>query len=59
MKKGDTIQCANAEDLIDTMINLARHGIETDFDVNKKKGIWNLVVTRARRNGKKHNPNRP
>ena len=54
MKKGDAIQCANAEDLIDTMINLAQHGIETDFDVNKRKNIWKLVVTKVHRNDKKH-----
>ena len=46
MKKGDTIICKNEADLISTMIDLAQNGIDTDFDVDKKKGKWHLIVTR-------------
>ena len=31
LKVGDTIKCANADDMIDVMKDLAKHGIETDF----------------------------
>lgn len=37
MKIGDTIQCANADDAINTMTELAKEGIETDFLYKKKK----------------------
>lgn len=37
MKVGDTITCANKYDLIDTMQELAREGIETDFDYSGDK----------------------
>ena len=47
MKKGDTIICKNEADLISTMIDLAQNGIDTDFDVDKKKGKWNLVVIKV------------
>ena len=47
MKKGDTIICKNESDLISTMIDLAKNGVETDFDVNKKKNIWKLVVIKV------------
>lgn len=31
LKKGDTIQCADADDAINTMTDLAKNGVETDF----------------------------
>lgn len=39
LKKGDTIQCASADDMIESMTNLAKEGIETDF-VYKKMVRW-------------------
>ena len=46
MKIGDTIQCHDKDDLINTMIECARLGIETDsnYDDDKPK----LVVTAIR-----------
>lgn len=45
LKKGDTIQCADVDDLIDTMTELAQNGIITDwiFEKDGQKGYW-LVV---------------
>lgn len=40
---GDTITCANLYDLIDTMQELEREGIETDFDYSGDKP--RLIVT--------------
>lgn len=42
---GDTIQCRDKEDLVDTMQELMELGIETDFKFEKdgKHGLW-LVV---------------
>lgn len=37
IRKGDTIECRDADDMIATMEDLARHGIETDFVYEKKK----------------------
>lgn len=36
MKVGDTIQCADADDAINYMMELAKEGIETDFLYKKK-----------------------
>lgn len=36
MKVGDTIKCANADDIINTMTELAKEDIETDFMYEKK-----------------------
>lgn len=36
MKVGDTIQYADADDAINTMTDLAKKGIETDFLYKKK-----------------------
>ena len=47
MKKGDTIICKNEADLISTMYDLAQNGVDTDFDVDKKKGKWHLVVIKV------------
>lgn len=46
MKIGDTIKCADAEDMIETMYALAKEGIETDFMYEKDgvKGLWLEVV---------------
>lgn len=43
MKIGDTIQCHDKDDLINTMIECARSGIETDFNYDDDKP--KLVVT--------------
>lgn len=43
MKIGDTIQCHDKDDLINTMIECARSGIETDFNYDDEKP--KLVVT--------------
>lgn len=43
MNIGDTIQCADTDDLIKTMMDCARSGIETDFDYNEVKP--RLIVT--------------
>ena len=55
MKKGNTIICKNEADLISTMIDLAKNGIDTDFDVDKDKNKWNLVVLKVAKDVKKHN----
>ena len=46
LKVGDTIKCANADDMINTMTELAKEGIETDFMYEKdgKKGLWLEVI---------------
>ena len=50
MKVGDMIKCHDADDMITTMIELAKEGIQTDFVYEKdgKVGFW-LVVTEVRR----------
>lgn len=47
LKVGDTIKCADAEDCINTMNELEKEGITTDFMYEKDgvKGLW-LVVER-------------
>lgn len=46
MKVGDTMECANAADMIETMYELNRAGIETDFlyERDGKKGLYLQVV---------------
>lgn len=46
LKVGDTIKCANADDMINTMTELAKEDIETDFMYEKdgKKGLWLEVI---------------
>lgn len=46
LKVGDTIKCHDQDDMIDTMNELVKSGIETDFLYKKdgKEGLW-LVVT--------------
>ena len=43
---GDTIKCANAEDMINTMQELAKENIQTDFLYEKdgEKGLWLEVI---------------
>ena len=50
LKVGDTIKCRDADDLIDTMKDLAKEGIETDFVYEKdgKRGLW-LEITKIKR----------
>lgn len=46
MKVGDTIKCADIDDMIHTMQELEKEDIHTDFMYEKdgKKGYWLLVV---------------
>lgn len=47
MKKGDLIGCRDADDMIKTMTELAKHGIETDFRYGTKDGklgLWLEVI---------------
>ena len=46
LKVGDTIKCADAEDMISTMQELAKCDIETDFLYEKdgEKGLWLEVI---------------
>jgi hypothetical protein len=46
LKVGDTIKCANKEDCVNTMTELAKCGVETDFLYEKdgKKGLWLVVM---------------
>lgn len=43
---GDTIKCANAEDMVDTMQELANENIQTDFLYEKdgEKGLWLEII---------------
>lgn len=46
MKVGNTIQCRDKFDMVETMYWLQREGIETDFiyELDGKKGLWLVVV---------------
>lgn len=46
LKVGDTIKCNDPKDMVSTMQDLAKSGIEADFMYEKdgKKGYW-LIVT--------------
>lgn len=46
MNVGDTIKCRDKDDMVDTMVELAKDGIETDFLYEKDgvKGLWLEVV---------------
>ncbi len=41
MKVGDTIECRDKADMVETMYQLQREGIETDFvyELDGKKGL--------------------
>jgi len=43
---GDTIQCSSKWDMVDTMMELAKNDIETEFVYEKDgvKGLWLEVV---------------
>ena len=43
MNVGDTITCHDVDDLVNTMVELARAGVETDFDYSGDKP--KLIVT--------------
>jgi len=47
---GDTIECKDADDMINTMYILLDYGFETDFLYEKdgKIGLW-LIVTKIER----------
>ena len=46
LKVGDTIKCADKEDLVNTHNDLALNGVYTDFLYEKdgKKGLWLEVI---------------
>jgi hypothetical protein len=46
LKVGDTIKCADKEDMISTMQELAKCDIETDFMYEKdgEEGLWLKVI---------------
>ena len=48
LKVGDTIKCHDKDDLIKTMTELVKCGIETDFlyEKDRVEGLW-LVVTKT------------
>jgi len=50
LKVKDAIKCRDADDMIDTMKDLAQNGIDTDFMYEKdgEKGFW-LVVTKVKK----------
>ena len=51
MKVGDTIKCANSDDMINTMTELAKEDIETDFIYEKdgEQGFFLEVLKVNRR----------
>ncbi len=42
LQVGDTIQCGNTDDVVKTMKDLAKEGVETDFLYEKDgvQGLW-------------------
>ena len=54
LKVGDTITCASKDDLIDTMFELTKAGVETDFDYSEVKP--RLIVTAVDKGGKHDRP---
>lgn len=52
LRKGDTIKCADAEDCVRTMNELAVCGIEADFLYEKdgESGLW-LEITGGKLDG--------
>lgn len=49
LRKGDTIKCADAEDCVRTMNELAVCGIETDFLYEKRWREWFMVGNNGRK----------
>lgn len=50
MNVGDTIKCYDMDDLIETMCECAKAGIETDFDYSEDKP--RLIVTAIKEGSK-------
>lgn len=52
IKTGDVIRCTDQDDMIETMTQLARLDIETDFvyEIAGREGFW-LIVTKGAENG--------
>lgn len=48
IKTGETIKCSDADDLVETMTELASKNIKTDFfyELNGEKGFF-LIVTKG------------
>ena len=46
LKVGDTIKCADKEDCVNVMVNLAKEGIETDFlyEKDEEQGLRLVVI---------------
>ena len=52
LRKGDTIKCADAEDCVRTMTELAVCGIETDFSTKKmERVVYGLEITGGKLDG--------
>ena len=47
LKVGDTIECFDKDDLVDTFQALQKEGVDTDFLYEKdgKKGLWLIVLS--------------
>jgi len=47
LKVGDTIKCHDRDDMIETMLSLAKENIECDFlyEKDNQKGLW-LIIER-------------
>ena len=43
---GDTIKCADKDDMVNTMLELSKCGVETDFVYEKdgEQGLWLEVL---------------
>lgn len=52
MNIGDTIECNDADDMIETMSKLLKDGIESEFLYEKDgaKGLWLKVISVEQRN---------
>lgn len=53
LKVNDTIRCKDPSDLVETMYQLAKENIETDFsyEQNGEKGYWLIVTKIGRKEG--------
>ena len=47
LKVGDTIECFDKDDLVDTFQALQKEGVDTDFLYEKdgKRGLWLIVLS--------------
>jgi len=52
LKKGDTIQCRDPEDLANAFMELSKAGVDVDFRYEKdgKKGYWLEVLADEKKN---------